>query len=283
MIQNRVLSSSLLVAAAVWPLAAQTNPPAAHHATTTATARHVAGGCVTLPSLSAKIPALPATAPCAKTLYTVTRVPSVKLDYASPLVSQGVREELGQGPETFSLNFVDTKIGTGEAVQQHKCVSVQYTGYLVDGTKFDSSKDHPGGQAFDFLYGGHQVIPGWDTGFEGMRMGGERRLFVPWELAYGENGRGPIPAKAELIFDIETISQSDSRPNAPPGGQCLKTPPIPPHRPEAPGAAPRGATPPPGSTTPQPNGGTPPPAGINTPPPSGSTPPTTTPQPKPQN
>lgn len=266
MIKNPFFFSSLLALAAVaWPLAAQTTPPLATHRATTATTHHVAGGCVTAPTASPKIPALPAAAPCAKTLYTVTRTPTMKLDYASPLVSAGVRDELGGGTETFSLDYVDTKAGTGAPVEAHKCLSVQYTGYLVDGTKFDSSHDRPGSQPIEFFYGGHQVIPGWDTGFEGMRMGGERRLYIPYQLAYGENGRGPIPAKAELIFDVEAVSQADPRVGAPPGQQCVKIAP-PPHRQEAPpaGAAPKGAgtspagTPPPSekpttpATTPQP-------------------------------
>jgi peptidylprolyl isomerase len=261
---------------------------------------------VTLPELSPKIPALPATVPCAKTLYTVTRVPAMKLDYASPLVSAPVREELNGGPATFSLNYIDTKLGTGEPVVQHKCINVQYTGYLMDGTKFDSSRDRPGAQPISFLYGGHQVIPGWDTGFEGMKMGGERRLFIPYELAYGENGRGPIPAKAELIFDVEAVSQSEPRAGAPPGAQCSK-PPTPPQRPQPPAGAgakpapPAGTTPPastpPASTTPPagtPPAGTPPastPPASTTPPagtppagtPPASTPPASTPPPsKPQ-
>jgi peptidylprolyl isomerase len=187
----------------------------------------------------------------------------MKLDYASPLVSEGVREQLGDKAETFSLDYIETKVGTGAPVEPHKCVSVHYTGYLTDGTKFDSSRDR--NQPIEFLYGGHRVIPGWDTGFEGMRMGGERRLFIPWQLAYGENGRGPIPAKAELIFDVEAVSQSDPHPaGGPPGSECMRTPP---QRPEGPaGAMPKGAVPPTGATPPaeksapatSPGAGTPP-------------------------
>jgi peptidylprolyl isomerase len=285
MIKKPASSFSFLLLAAALPLAAQTTAPkttAPAHAAGSATAHHAAGGCVTIPALSPKIPALPASAPCVKTLFTVTRVPEMKLEYASPLVSPAVRSELGGGPATFSLDYVDTKLGTGGPVEQHKCISVQYTGYLLDGTKFDSSRDRPGSAPIDFLYGGHRVIPGWDTGFEGMRMGGERRLFIPYELAYGENGRGPIPPKAELIFDVEAVSQSEPHAGTPPGGECSKAGP-PATRPMVPpgvrGTPPAG-TPPAGT----PQGGTPPagtpPAGTGAPAstPPQSTPPATKPQ-----
>jgi peptidylprolyl isomerase len=111
----------------------------------------------------------------------------------------------------YALTYQDLKVGTGALVEPRKWTTVQYTGYLTDGTKFDSSYDH--GQPFTFPYGAHRVIPGWDTGFEGMRMGGKRRLFIPYQLAYGETGRPPvIPPKAELIFDVEVLSQSDTPP-----------------------------------------------------------------------
>jgi peptidylprolyl isomerase len=122
---------------------------------------------------------------------------------------------------------------------------------LPDGTKFDSSYDHPDHQPIAFPYGAHRVIPGWDTGFEGMHVGGKRRLFVPYQLAYGEMGRLPvIPPKSELIFDVELISQSDMPPQQPAmPGQT-------PH----PGAAPSGGTPPPaGQANPQSTPTTPPP------------------------
>jgi peptidylprolyl isomerase len=273
MMKNTVCSFSFLLLTAVLPLTAQTTAPktttAAHGAS--AGTHHAAGGCVMTPPLSPKIPALPASAPCVKTLYTVTRMPEMKLDYASPLVSASVRSELGGGPATFSLDYVDTKAGTGGPVEQHKCISVQYTGYLLDGTKFDSSRDRPGSAPIEFLYGGHRVIPGWDTGFEGMRMGGERRLFIPYELAYGESGRGPIPPKAELIFDVEAVSQSSPREGGPPGGECSKAP-VPQGRPMMP---PSGRPNPPAGT---PHAGTPP-AGNAAPatPAAGSTPPQSTP------
>ncbi len=287
--------------AAVVPLGAQTPPsstPGHRAGGAGATAHRSAGGCVSpAPKVSEKIPALPASAPCVKTLYTVTRMATSKLDYASPLVSEEVRESLGSGPATFSLNYVDTQVGTGEVVKQGKWLSVQYTGYLAsDGTKFDSSHDHPGGEPISFPYGKRQVIEGWDTGFEGMKMGGKRRLFIPYQLAYGEAGKGPIPAKSELVFDVELISQSDTRP-APPAGSRTPGPParrpggpptgMPQGTPPAgmpPGTPPAGAGTAPGSTTPKP-GVTPPPGatpGAPTPPSGASTPPATSPQTPPQ-
>lgn len=203
--------------------------PAAHPA--------VKSQCVTLPALSPKIPAAPAGTSCPRALYTVTE----KIDYMSPLIGPIVRQGFSNLPMTFTLAYADLKVGTGALAQPHMWYTVQYTGYLPDGTKFDASADHPG-KPFAFPYGAHRVIPGWDTGFEGMHVGGKRRLFVPFQLAYGERGRPPvIPAKAELIFDMELIAQSPDDPNAPP------TPPTPPAgaapaAPPAPGSLP--ATPP---------------------------------------
>jgi peptidylprolyl isomerase len=111
----------------------------------------------------------------------------------------------------YALRYVDTVIGTGPLSAQRKFYTVHYTGWLADGTKFDSSVDR--GSPITFPYGARQVIPGWDTGFEGMHVGGKRRLFIPYQLAYGESGRPPvIPAKADLIFDIELVDISDAAP-----------------------------------------------------------------------
>jgi peptidylprolyl isomerase len=141
-------------------------------------------------------------------------------------VDPALREMLDQKPDTFSLDYVDTKVGTGPLAEPHKWYTVHYTGYLLDGTKFDSSVDR--GQPISFPYGAHRVIEGWDTGFEGMRVGGKRRLYVPYQLAYGESAHQQIPAKAELVFDVELVAQSDSQP----------TPPKPPTPPTPPAGAP---------------------------------------------
>jgi peptidylprolyl isomerase len=119
----------------------------------------------------------------------------------------------------FTLRYIDTKIGTGVPAEERKYYTVHYTGWLTNGTKFDSSFDHPGGEPITFPYGARRVIIGWDTGFQGMHVGGKRRLFVPYQLAYGETGHPPvIPAKADLIFDVELVSMSDTppQPKAPP-------------------------------------------------------------------
>jgi FKBP-type peptidyl-prolyl cis-trans isomerase len=103
------------------------------------------------------------------------------------------------------LQIIDIKIGTGDEAQKGQTVSVHYTGWLADGTKFDSSLDR--GQPLSFILGGGQMIPGFDEGVVGMKVGGERRLIIPPDLAYGAQGRPPkIPANAELTFDIQLVS-----------------------------------------------------------------------------
>jgi peptidylprolyl isomerase len=113
----------------------------------------------------------------------------------------------------YTMRYVDTAIGTGKLAEAGKVFSVHYTGWLLDGTKFDSSRDRD--KPLSFEQGKRKVIPGWDAGFEGMRVGGKRRLFIPYQLAYGEKGRGKIPPKAELIFDVELMDVQDAPPAEP--------------------------------------------------------------------
>jgi peptidylprolyl isomerase len=236
--------ATLILAVTALPLGAQTT--ATHPATHAPAAHRVAAGCVKTPELSPKIPALPAGAACAKILYTLTHIPDTRLDYVSPLVSPELRSELAGERSTYSLIYIDTVVGTGPLAQPGKFYTVHYTGYLPDGTKFDSSVDR--GEPITFPYGKHRVIQGWDTAFEGMHIGGKRRLFIPYQLGYGEAGRPPvIPAKAELIFDVEFIAQGDEMPKPKP--PAIRQP-----MPGQPGAA-KPATPP---ATPPPTASTPP-------------------------
>lgn len=217
------LLSILALSAAASIAFAQTSTtakkPAASSSTThpaTHTAARPAGACVQIPELSPKIPALPPGSPCPKALYTITTMPSARLDNLSPIEPSDLAESLGLKPSTFTLAYVDTQIGTGPLAGPHQYYSVHYTGYLTDGTKFDSSYDHTPAEPLVLHYGERGVIVGWDTGFAGMHVGGRRRLFIPYQLAYGSAGHPPqIPAKAELIFDIELVSVSDNPPPPP--------------------------------------------------------------------
>jgi peptidylprolyl isomerase len=133
----------------------------------------------------------------------------------------------GREQTMFALRYIDVRVGTGAGVESGTCVYAHYTGWLTDGTKFDSSRDTtPDGTPrtpIAFQQGARRVIAGWDDGFMGMREGGHRRLLIPYQLAYGESGRPPvIPPSAPLIFDVElmAVSQPRTGPGTPPGGAC---------------------------------------------------------------
>jgi peptidylprolyl isomerase len=186
---------------------------------------------------------------------------------ASKTAAPGPPKVVGLPHTMYSLKYIDTKIGTGPLAEPRKYYTVNYTGYFPDGTKFDSSLDRK--EPFTFPYGAHRVIIGWDTGFEGMHVGGKRRLFVPYQLAYGPLGNPPrMPAKANLIFDVELISFSDTPPAPPTAPQALPAKPA-----DAPSTPPAGApaTPPAGAPATVPPAGapaTPPPAEKPATPPS---------------
>jgi FKBP-type peptidyl-prolyl cis-trans isomerase FkpA len=102
------------------------------------------------------------------------------------------------------LKYTDDVVGTGAEAQPGKTVSVHYTGWLLDGTKFDSSLDR--NQPFQFPLGGGRVIKGWDEGVAGMKVGGKRTLVIPPNLGYGAQGAGGvIPANATLKFEVELL------------------------------------------------------------------------------
>jgi len=108
-------------------------------------------------------------------------------------------------PTTASgLTYQDVVAGTGAEAKKGDDVSVHYTGRLMDGTQFDSSKDR--NQPFDFPLGAGQVIKGWDEGVAGMKVGGTRKLTIPPSLGYGARGAGGlIPPNATLEFDVELL------------------------------------------------------------------------------
>ena len=111
-----------------------------------------------------------------------------------------------------ALQMIDTKVGTGDEARAGRVVRVHYTGWLFDtskadqrGTKFDSSKDR--NEPFEFPLGGGQVIPGWDKGFAGMKVGGMRVLTIPPDMGYGARGAGGvIPPNATLVFEVELLA-----------------------------------------------------------------------------
>ena len=105
------------------------------------------------------------------------------------------------------LEIEDQIVGDGEEAVAGQTVEVHYTGWLTDGTKFDSSHDRE--QTFSFKLGGGQVIAGWDQGVAGMKIGGARKLTIPPEMGYGERGAGGvIPPNAILVFKVELIGLS---------------------------------------------------------------------------
>jgi peptidylprolyl isomerase len=172
-----------------------------------------------------------ATRPAATAARTSATTSGIKLP-------PGVPPATGIVSTAFSLRYQDIKVGTGPEAEPGKMYKIHYTGWLAaDGRKFDSSYDHRAPimdkdgkpelgddgkpklgdpQPFSFPQGYGRLIPGFDQGVAGMKIGGNRRIFIPWQLAYGALGRpGPnaehpgIPPKADLIFDIELLDVTD--------------------------------------------------------------------------
>lgn len=111
--------------------------------------------------------------------------------------------------EMPEVQITDIKVGTGDPVLLGQRVKVHYTGWLLDGTEFDSSRTSD--TTFAFSVGAHEVIRGWDIGIQGMRVGGKRELIIPPELAYGKKGYpGAIPPNSTLKFEIELVELHDN-------------------------------------------------------------------------
>lgn len=126
-----------------------------------------------------------------------------------PKMPASVPAVAGQVTEQATLRYIDIQKGAGAPALPGQQYTVHYTGWLRDGTQFDSSA---GKDPLKFVQGRREVIAGFDVGFEGMKVGGKRRIFIPYQLAYGEQQRGKITAKSELIFDIELMDAKEAAP-----------------------------------------------------------------------
>jgi peptidylprolyl isomerase len=127
----------------------------------------------------------------------------------------GVPQVSGSLRTLHALQFMDVRVGTGAPLLPRQCIYAHYTGWLPDGTKFDSSRDTTRSgeprSPIAFPQGARRVIAGWDAGFEGMLVGGARRLVIPFPMGYGEAGSPPtIPPRSTLIFDIELLAARDT-------------------------------------------------------------------------
>jgi len=124
---------------------------------------------------------------------------------STPVVKKAAKKASSKVVTTASgLKYEILKKGKGAVAKAGQTVSVHYTGWLTNGTKFDSSVDR--GQPFQFSLGAGQVIKGWDEGVAGMKIGEKRKLTIPSDLGYGANGAGGvIPPNATLIFDVELL------------------------------------------------------------------------------
>lgn len=163
-----------------------------------------------LPRAPIALPTLPTLPTLAsKRVFTTTLIALI----ATPLLLAGCGGGDAAAPPPTTLRILDTVMGTGATAASGNTVTVNYTGYLFDGavlnvrgTKFDSSLA-TGRTPFTFTIGAGQVIQGWEQGLIGMKVGGQRMLAIPADLAYGATGSGSsIPPNAALVFDIVLLS-----------------------------------------------------------------------------
>ena len=114
------------------------------------------------------------------------------------------RKKITAKPTASGLYFIETAKGNGAKAKSGQKVTMQYTGYLLNGKKFDSSFDHDG-QPFSFTLGNKEVIAGWDEGVAMMNVGSSATFVIPSSLAYGSNGQGPIPPFSPLVFEVQLM------------------------------------------------------------------------------
>ncbi len=116
---------------------------------------------------------------------------------------QAQKQSMATDSAQTKFKTEDLVVGTGREAKSGDTVVMHYTGWLTDGTKFDSSVDR--GTPFTTRIGVGQVIEGWDMGVPGMKIGGKRKLTIPPQFGYGASGTGPIPGNSTLIFDVELL------------------------------------------------------------------------------
>jgi peptidylprolyl isomerase len=145
---------------------------------------------------SGRPPVIP---PKSTLVFDVEIVDAVEVQRPTPFVVEG----LDTLQTESGLKYIMVKQTSGKRALAGNKISVHYTGFFESGEIFDSSIER--GQPLEFEVGKGMVIPGWDEGLQLLHVGEKARLIIPWQLGYGENGYGPIPAKATLIFDVELI------------------------------------------------------------------------------
>ncbi|MDX1385096.1 MAG: FKBP-type peptidyl-prolyl cis-trans isomerase, partial [Thermoanaerobaculia bacterium] len=134
----------------------------------------------------------------------MNRIPVIAILATALSATPGGAQEDWAVTRDGGLSFTDVRVGDGREAVAGAEITVHYEGFLVDGEKFDSSRDR--GQPFTFVLGVGRVLEGWDVGFAGMREGGRRRLLVPSALGYGDQGAGDvIPPGADLVFEVDLL------------------------------------------------------------------------------
>lgn len=153
-------------------------------------------------------------------LFALLIIPAAKSDALSSLGSGSLKFNLNPTPSAApiptitELRMQEVKVGTSSAVvARGDTITVNYIGAFLDGKAFDSSYERH--QPFTVTIGGGQVIPGFEQGVVGMKVGGVRRLFIPAAMAYGAAGQGPIPPNTAIMFQIELLDISPAAPPQP--------------------------------------------------------------------
>ena len=159
------------------------------------------------------------TAACAIAAFAMAACASSSSTSSTSFGAAGTASTSAALTDRTELGTVDTRAGTGTRATPHSCLYVHYIGLLADGKQFETSrtplKNGSASPPIAFEISTGTVMPGWEKGLIGMQVGGMRRLFIPFRLAYGAAGRPPaIPPRTDLVFDVELLAVSSPLPNA---------------------------------------------------------------------